>query len=242
MAEPEPVGDPVRERARRAWPLVVVALAVVMVLLAAGWWYLWVPTWRPPRRAGELYGIDVSTHQARIEWPRVVADDIQFAYIKASEGGDFVDARFAENWKGAGESGLRRGAYHFFTLCTPGPVQAANFLRVAPPDPGALAPAVDLEIAGNCSRRPPREEVGANIDGFLRLVEEAWGREVVIYVDDPFDGRYPVRARLARPLWTRRFLLRPAGPWRVWQLHGYAEVAGVRGGVDLNVLRAEGEG
>ena len=229
--------------ARRRWPYAVLGLILSVVMLAAAWWYLWVPSWRPPLREGERYGIDVSSHQGAIQWPRVAGDGIRFAYVKATEGGDFVDARFAENWRGAEESGVEPGAYHFFTLCTPGATQAGNFLRTAPPRPRALAPAVDLELAGNCSRRPPREEVGDEIDEFLRLVEEAWDREVVIYVDDAFDGRYPVRARLGRPLWHRRFLLRPdRKDWKVWQLHGYAEVEGVRGGVDLNVMRAEGAG
>jgi GH25 family lysozyme M1 (1,4-beta-N-acetylmuramidase) len=47
-----------------------------------------------------------------------------------------------------------------------------------------------------------------------------------------------VRGRLDRDLWHRRFLLRPdVARWTIWQLHGYARVAGIDGGVDLNVMR-----
>lgn len=222
---------------RRGWFVAAVVVAVVAAV-AAGWWFLWVPNWRPPLGDGERYGIDVSAHQGAVDWRRVADDGIDFAYVKASEGGDFTDRRFAENWRGAGGVGLDRGAYHFFTLCTPGAAQAAHFLRVAAPEVGALAPAVDLELVGNCGRRPPAADVYHELDAFLAPVEAAWGREVVLYVGDEFERKYPVRERYGRPLWHRRFLLRPdVKGWTIWQLHGFARVEGVSGTVDLNVMR-----
>jgi lysozyme len=207
---------------------------------AAVWWFWWVPTWRPPLRDGERYGVDVSAHQGDIDWQAVADDGMAFAYVKATEGRDFVDARFTPNSAGAGGAGLDRGAYHFFTLCSPGADQAAHFLAVAPPDQDALAPAVDLELAGNCSARPSDEAVQAELSAFLGAVERAWDRPVVLYVGDDWEGRYPVRDELERPLWLRRFLRRPdVEGWRIWQLHGRGRVAGIDGGVDLNVMRPE---
>ena len=87
------------------------ALAVTVLAGAlAIWWLVWVPNWRPPLEDGERYGIDVSAHQNVIDWRQVANDDIAFAYIKATEGGDFTDDRFAQNWRGAQEAGLDRGA------------------------------------------------------------------------------------------------------------------------------------
>ena len=225
-------------RKRRRWPTAVALLMLLVASAAAAWWFLWVPNWRPSLRAGERYGVDVSAHQGGINWRRVAADDIGFAYIKATEGGDFVDARFGANWAGAATAGVDRGAYHFFTLCAPAADQARSFLAVAPPDPAALAPAVDLELAGNWRRRPARAEVEAEMSVFLSAVEQAWGRPLLLYVGDDFEARYPVRERLNRDLWHRRFLRRPdVARWTIWQLNGYAHVAGIHGSVDLNVMR-----
>ena len=81
-------------RRRRRW-LLVGALAVAgLAAVLSLWWFLWVPNWRPPLEEGERYGIDVSAHQDGIDWRRVADDDITFAYIKATEGGDFTDDRF----------------------------------------------------------------------------------------------------------------------------------------------------
>ena len=231
------VVEPTRNRRRRR-AIAAVLIAVTIGGLAAGWWFLWVPNWRPPLQEGERYGIDVSSHQSEIVWEAVAGDDIEFAYVKATEGHDFVDEYFAANWRGAGKAELDRGAYHFFTLCTPGREQALNFLRVVEPDPNALPPAVDLELAGNCTARPSRADMLAELEGFLSEVEKAWEREALLYLGNDFESFYDVEQRLERALWVRRFLLRPTtDDWTIWQLHGYALVEGVVGGVDLNVMR-----
>jgi lysozyme len=206
--------------------------------LAAAFWFLFVPNWRPPLGDGERYGVDVSAHQGEIDWAAVAADNIQFAYIKATEGGDFTDEHFTENWTGAADAGLDRGAYHFFTLCRPGSEQAQHFLSVAAPEPDALAPAVDLELAGNCSQRPPQGDIDAEVRAFLDVVERAWGRPAVMYIGDDWESRYPSRDELGRPLWHFRFLRRPnVENWILWQIHGFAHVNGISDGVDLNIMR-----
>jgi lysozyme len=225
------VATVVVNRRRHRWLWVVGAVVAVIVMLAGLFWFAFVPNWRPPLRDGERYGVDVCAHQGEIDWRRVAADNIGFAYIKASEGGGFTDSRFGQNWSGAGDAGLDRGAYHFFTLCRRGNEQARHFLAVAPPDPRALAPAVDLELAGNCSRRPPAVEVEAELGAFLELVEAAWGQPALLYVRDDWEDRYPVRGRLDRQLWQFRFVRRPTiDNVLVWQIHGFALSRAFRAG------------
>ncbi len=81
-----------------------------------------------------------------------------------------MDERFDENWRGVGAAGLERGRVPPFSLCTPGATQARNFLAVAPPDAKALSPAVGLELAANCSRRPEADAVASELGELLRLV------------------------------------------------------------------------
>ncbi len=221
--------------------VVLVTAALTVAAAGAAWWYLWYPHDRPTLRAGESLGLDVSNHQGPIDWPAVAADPdgLAFAYIKSSEGADWVDASFATNWAGAEEAGVRRGAYHFFTLCTPGREQAVNFLRTAPPDASALPPAIDLELAGNCSARPDAAAVDAELDAFLTEVEAAWGRDVLLYVGEDWEDRYPVLERSERPRWLVSHVGRPARDWTVWQFHWMGQVDGIEGRVEVNVARLE---
>ena len=96
-----------------------------------------------------IHGIDVSRWQGKIDWASVRAAGTQFAFIKATEGGDHLDPRFTENWYGAAHAGVPRGAYHFMYWCRPAHEQAAWFRRNVPDDFDALPPVLDLEWNGH---------------------------------------------------------------------------------------------
>jgi lysozyme len=219
--------------------LVSSVLAVLMIEVG-------YPHYRPPLRDGERYGIDVSAHQGRIDWTAVAADGISSAYLKATEGATFQDPAFAANWRGAQAAGLDVGAYHFFTLCRSGDEQARNLLDTlssvgaleSAGDSGSLPVALDLELSGNCSARPPRAQVQAEIQEFVRVVEAETGRPVTYYLLAPFEDRYPPTSD--RDRWTRRLVLRPAGDWVWWQVSNKARVDGIEGPVDLDVVRGAG--
>jgi lysozyme len=219
---------------------VLLCCLLVLALAAAAFgWFVAVPRYRPPLRAGEHYGIDVSNHQGTIDWPAVAGDDITAVYMKATEGQTFVDKRFAENWAGAASAGLRRGAYHFFSLCSPGAAQAANFLRVVPKDPEALPPALDLEW-GTCEDRPDKATFQREVTAFIQTVEREVGKPVVLYALSSFTATYPVPEQFVRDRWVRRLFKRPERPgWSIWQVSSRAQVQGIGGPVDLNVWRDE---
>ncbi|MFC7457452.1 GH25 family lysozyme [Brachybacterium sp. GCM10030267] len=188
----------------------------------------------------EIMGLDVSAHQREIDWSQVAADGYGFAYIKATEGTGFTDSRFAENWDGARAAGVTPGAYHYFTLCSPGADQAADFLAAAPPDDSALPPALDLEFDGACQQRPEAADAQAEIDAFTAAVEEEWGRRLVIYSSSEWREHYGLPVTDSRPDWLFSETGRPdRADWSVWQLRFDGEASGIEGGVDIDVARIE---
>lgn len=223
---------------KRSKVIIAVVLAVVLAVGAlAGIRYLWMPHWRPSLAAGQTYGIDVSHYQGDINWPKVAGDGIDFAYIKATEGGDTVDDHFDANWHGARAAGVKVGAYHFFTLCRTGTDQAANLLEVVPVAEADLPTAVDLEFPNNCADRPPVATVQRELKDFLNAVEAATGQPVLLYVQDEFDAKYDITATFDGPQWKRSIMRHPAGDWQVWQCSDLASVDGIEDGVDLDVMR-----
>lgn len=196
--------------------------------------------WRPPTSQYPVHGIDVSHHQGPIHWPTVAAEGTDFAYIKATEGGDFRDPRFADNWREADAAGLRRGAYHFYTLCRLAVDQATNFIATVPRDDNALPPAVDLEFGGNCAARPTREVLIGELAAFVRMIEAHSGKPAILYVTREFDEAYRVSSAIPRSLWLRRMLFPPdygARPWVMWQASSIRRIEGIEGAVDWNVVR-----
>ena len=81
-----------------------------------------------------IQGIDVSYWQGDIDWRKVREAGIQFAFIKATEGGDHLDPKFLQNWHAAKRAGVARGAYHFIYWCRLASEQADWFVRNVPRD------------------------------------------------------------------------------------------------------------
>lgn len=227
-------------RRRLPFTLAVCAGLVITVVAAVVWWYVWVPHARPSLQSGEVHAIDVSNHQGVIDWQRVHDDGIGAAMIKATEGNDYEDPRFASNWSDAAAAGVLRGAYHFFTLCSPGAEQAENFLAAAPPEDDALAPAIDLELIGACEERPSQTVVSEELEDFRQAVESAWDRPLLVYARGDFRSEYDIGVLADNPQWVTHFLIRPrTDDWAVWQIHYVARVDGIEGGVDLDVVRLD---
>ncbi|WP_247713262.1 glycoside hydrolase family 25 protein [Qipengyuania polymorpha] len=215
-------------------------LFIVPLVLAAFYAFMEAKNWHPSDDDYPAQGIDISHHQGAIDWSLLPDQGVDFAYIKATEGGDFVDPRFAENWEAAGEAGIARGAYHFFTLCKPGAEQAANFIATVPRDERALPPVVDLEYMGNCSERPKLDDVRAELGDYLRLVEAHYGKPAVLYLTEEFDEEYAISENFDRPLWLRSLVLEPefgARDWTFWQVSNFRQLEGMQGRVDWNVMQ-----
>lgn len=198
----------------------------------------------PSRDRYPVWGIDVSHHQGRINWRQLTASGLSFAYIKATEGGDFVDPRFATNWAEAGRAGLRRGAYHFFTFCRSGSSQVSNLLTVVPSGQDMLAPVVDVEYGGNCRSPPPPSEIRRELHTFLDQAERAYRVRPILYVTSESHRRI-VRGHFPEHgLWVRDVFRRPRytadRPWLFWQYSNRGRLPGITGPVDLNVFSGRG--
>lgn len=209
----------------------IIAFALGVAAILGGWW--------SPQASRYVQGVDVSWHQGPIDWRALAADDVAFAYIKATEGGDYVDPRFAFNWDEAGKAGLYRGAYHFFTLCRPGAQQAAHFIATVPRVDGALPPALDLEHKGPCREGPTLTDVPGEAIVFLDIVEAHYGVRPIIYTTREYHDLH-LQTLSGERFWLRSLFSPPRyrdTEWVIWQHHNRGHKNGVEGPIDLNAFR-----
>lgn len=173
---------------------------------------------------GREVGIDVSHWQGTIDWDRMKASGVAFAFIKATQGTRIVDSQFERNWQEAGRVGIRRGAYHYYENDVSPEAQAAFFAEHA--EAGELPPAGDFEDEAEAAGNLP-EQIGH----FLEAVEEAFDQTPVVYTRaswwNDHVGHMPGSDRY--PLWVAHYVgmndgapppadFRPALP-RGWQAH-----------------------
>ncbi len=191
-----------------------------------------------------VQGIDVSQWQGDIDWRMARAAGVRFAYIKATEGGDHLDAKFNDNWMGAKRAGVPRGAYHFVYWCRPAHEQALWFMLNVPPDVDALPPVLDLEWNAHsktCPKRVQPDRAVAMVRVLLAAMQAYTGKMPIIYTDAVFYAEV-LRGRLGQQhFWLRSVAAEPHTlyrdrPWLFWQFTTTGRVAGIVGNVDRNVF------
>lgn len=215
------------------------ALAVVAALVWNG--VLW-----PNRLAADDYdvrGVDVSAYQGEIDWPVLAGQDLDFAFIKATEGSSHVDERFTASWADALDTDLLVGAYHFLSFESPGESQAAHLIEQVPATAGTLPPVVDVEYYADFAADPPSvDELRGILDPMLAALEEHYGAVPIIYTTQEVRSRYLGEDYDRYPLWIRSVALAPEVPRRDWEFWQYSDrdvldgYAGEETHIDMNVF------
>lgn len=225
---------------------VILALLVLLVLCL----YLLFPSvfWRVESRMFGTYrpsdseyfdGIDVSHHNGVIDWQRVAATKkVGFAYIKATEGYRHPDKRYDDNIEGARKAGIKAGSYHLLTTRFDMRTQFEYFTSIVDRNKQDIIPMVDIEE--NKVTRWSRKQLQDSLAKFLRLAEDYYGSEPVIYCSYRFYKQKLAPRFNNSILFLARYSKLPpkldedGRTHDIWQFTEHGTVDGIEGDVDLN--------
>lgn len=197
-----------------------------------------------PRSADyPVRGVDLSSYQGTVDWDVLSAQNISFAFIKATEGSSLVDPRFQENWAAAAQTDLRIGAYHFFSFESSGEKQAELFCNTVDAVPGMLPPVIDVEFYGGF--RSEKDIDVAAVKRELRVLVDIlcaeYGMKPIIYAaESTYDAI--VRDDFSDcDLWYRSVYSRIPSDveWTFWQYSNRHVLDGYEGReryIDMNVF------
>lgn len=194
-------------------------------------------------RSMPIQGMDVARYQGAIDFHKVYSSGVHFVYMKATEGDDYVDPAFADNWKKARAAGMAHGAYHFMTWCSTAADQAAWFVKNVPADEDALPPVLDLEWnhGSSCTNKFSRADVLEKIRVMLKVMEQHTGKLPIIYTDITFHHDILEGEHFDNPFWLRSTAAEPPQrygnrQWMLWQWTQTGVLNGVVGEVDRNAF------
>lgn len=189
---------------------------------------------------GEIYGIDVSHHQGKMEWEKVKQWEnrrISFAYIKTTEGATYIDKTYETNFNGAKQNNLLVGSYHYFRTTSSVKDQFANFIKNVDKEKQDLIPLIDVEERSNWND----SEFHKNFQEFLDMVENHFGSKPMIYTVNSFynhylSGKYKSYHFLIGRYGKNPPNMRDKSSWTVWQFSETGKVNGIPKDVDINVI------
>ena len=194
---------------------------------------------------GAPKGIDVAAHQhpggTPIDWSKVRTDGQSFAFVKATEGGDWVNPHYVEDIQAANAAGLKTGAYHYARPAGDAKTQAANFAaQIALAPNQTLPPALDIEVTEGKSAA----QLEQWIEEFTSELKRLTGRTPMIYTYKYFwMGQMNNSQKFSdMPLWLAAYqdqAPEAVGGWKklsFWQRSGSGKVAGIPTDVDMNLF------
>jgi len=194
-------------------------------------------------RTMPIQGMDVARYQGVVDFQKAYAAGVHFVYMKSTEGDDYVDPAFRQNWARARAAGMAHGAYHFMTWCSTAADQAKWFVRNVPADQDALPPVLDLEWNhdSSCKKKWDKADVLEKIRVMLKAMERHTGKLPIIYTDVTFNHDILEGEHFDNAFWVRSTAAEPPArygnrQWMMWQWTQTGTLNGVVGEVDRNVF------
>ena len=186
-----------------------------------------------------LFGIDVSKWQGNIDWARVKAAGVEYAFIRVSDGITTIDEKFVPNWAGAGLQGIPRGVYQFFRPHRD-PIEQADIVidHLLEYGVGELPPVIDVEATND---QTPAT-IALNVGRWIDRVESVLGVTPIIYTGRYFwNDNVRSNAYSSYPLWHAQYTSAACpniadawSDWLIWQYSSTGRVDGIAGDVDMN--------
>lgn len=195
-------------------------------------------------------GIDVSSHQGKIDWNLVAQDGVEFAIIRlgyrgwGSEGKLMEDTQFDANIQGAKAAGIKVGVYFFSQAVNDEEVLAEANLVLDKIAPYQLdCPVVyDVEMTSEDGRmnRISVEERTHLAQLFCQTIENA-GYEPMIYHNTQMGAlMIDVAALEEYDKWYAYYNSKMFYPYeyKIWQYSDKGRIQGINTDVDLNICFA----
>jgi lysozyme len=195
------------------------------------------------KHEAKAIGIDVSEYQGPISWREVDSLEHQyglhFVFIRASVGNDRVDKRFDENWLGAKDSKLIRGAYHYYRPNENSLEQAALFIKTVTLHKGDLPPVLDIE---QLPKEQSLSQLKIGLKRWLVAIENHYQVKPIIYTGEKYYDDFLKDEFGDYLFWIANYNLyreEIQDDWLFWQFTEKATVPGIQGNVDVNIYNGD---
>ncbi len=221
---------------------------VAIILLILSWISLGTSTKYNLDRSNTqlIRGVDVSTYQGDINWEAFDAQDIRFAFIKATEGSCFADETFEKNAESAEKHGIYVGAYMFYDYSESADKQVEQFIKTVPKKAKRLPPVIDVENL-------PLDDLSSfdntikEINTIVVRLKETYGKTPIIYANHNTYDTYIATRFSDCPIWISDYsstepVLSDGRNWTFWQYSNRGllfETKGSERFVDMNLFNGD---
>lgn len=195
------------------------------------------------KHKGKVIGIDVSEFQGKINWDEIELLEekypVQFVFIRATAGNNWVDSKFKKNWSGAKEHKIMRGAYHYYRPNENSIEQANLFIKTVKLQKGDLPPVLDIE---KLPKNQPLDSLKKGLKRWLNKVENHYGVRPLIYSGERYYDDFLKEEFSDYLFWIANYNFyreKIDEDWLFWQFTEKASLPGIKHRVDVNIYNGD---
>jgi lysozyme len=192
---------------------------------------------------GKVVGFDVSEFQGKVDWEEVeILDEkypVQFVFIRATAGNNYVDRQFKRNWTGAKENKIMRGAYHYYRPNENSIEQADLFIKTVKLQKGDLPPVLDIE---KLPKNQPLDSLKKGLKRWLNKVEKHYQVRPIIYSGERYYSDFLKEEFSEYLFWIANYNFyreKIEDDWLFWQFTEKASLPGIKHRVDVNIYNGD---
>lgn len=192
---------------------------------------------------GKVVGIDVSEYQGKIRWSYVDTIEekypLHYVFIRATVGNNRIDSEFKNNWLGAKENKMIRGAYHYYRPNENSLEQANLFIKTVELKKGDLPPVLDIE---KLPKEQSIERLKIGLKRWLKAVEQHYGVRPIIYTGEKYYDDFLKEEFSDYLFWIANYNFyreEIQEDWLFWQFTEKAKVPGIDNNVDVNIYNGD---
>lgn len=192
----------------------------------------------------DVLGVDLSHHNGIVEIPILQKNNIQFAYIKSTEGVSVEDKEYKKNIENLRNNGIKVGSYHFFIFSEDGENQANHFINHSQFQSGDLIPVLDVEYSRNnpySTDSTYLKKISSEIRKFNKFVEQNIGQLPIIYCSE--EMYYKIQdSNEKQKYWIVDLKNKPDSTinWAIWQFEHNKKLNNLN--INLSKLRHDRKG
>lgn len=183
-----------------------------------------------------LKGIDVSYWQGTIDWDKVKADGIEFAFIRVGHGARNLDSKFVQNVKEANRVGIPVGVYFYSTAqSVEQSILDAQFVLESIQGYTISYPVV-IDVEDNSQAALGKQTITEITKAFCDEIRLA-GYTPMVYCNENWYRNYVDFSQLGDvERWIARYSVKPASDISrdIWQAGSTTRIDGINGNVDID--------
>jgi len=195
-----------------------------------------------------IRGIDVSHHQGVIDWTKVKEDNVKFAFVKATEGGNHVDKQLKYNITQSKKNKIPVGAYHYYRFNRTPYQQFLNYKNNVHKKSIDFPPVIDVEYHSNEALKnlENKKKFISDLKTLQTLLHKHYGKKPIIYTDIKFYFDLIHDSDIDNTLWmsdlrSKNLNYLDSSQWVFWQYSFRGKVLGIEKEVDLNFFNGNME-